>query len=339
MQKKAILWIFVLLFMLIGLAPVLTLVIKSFIVDGTFSFKNYLGLFQTKREWVLFFNSISLSLCTVFLTLFLGVPLGILFTKTNLPLRNVFPFLFLIPLIIPPYILAVGWFYFLGRSGIISNIVGDSMGAYTSGLLFGFPGTLFIMVSVFLPVVIILTMTYLRMINPSLEEAARLSGGWLLVLRRISLPIIVPGICLASIIVFILTMGELGVPSFLRFEVFPVEAFTQFSAFYNFEAATAAAIPLGIITLFIIITERIFLSRKTFHFRIVKKPLLRIPLGKMKPFFLLIVCLLLVIFAVIPTGVLLAKSRFLWAYKEALARSADSIFCSLSYATLGQQVW
>src|SRR3972149_12293535 len=53
-------------------------------------------------------------------------------------------------------------------------------------------------------------------------------------------------------------LGEFGVPSSLHFDVFPVESFIQFSAFYNFNAATAAAIPLGLLTLMILIIERFF---------------------------------------------------------------------------------
>jgi len=61
-------------------------------------------------------------------------------------------------------------------------------------------------------------------------------------------------------------LGEFGVPSSVHFDVFPVESFIQFSAFYNFNAATAAAIPLGLLTLMILIIERLFL-------RIVKRGL------------------------------------------------------------------
>ncbi len=48
-------------------------------------------------------------------------------------------------------------------------------------------------------------------------------------LKEITIPLILPGILLAAILVFLLSFGEFGVPNFLRYKVFPVESFTQFS--------------------------------------------------------------------------------------------------------------
>lgn len=339
MAKKCTLWIAILLLILIGLAPVIAMFIKSLFVEGELSLKNYAMLFSSKREWVLLFNSLILSGATTLVTILLGVPLGTLFAKTDLPLKRLFTVLFVIPLIIPSYILAIAWFHFLGRSGIAAKIFGDEIGNLTSHFLFGFPGTLFVMVSALLPVVIILTTTYLRMVNPRLEEAAKLSATWSLILKRISIPIIKPGIFLAGLIVFILTMGEFGVPSSLRFDVFPVESFVQFSAFYNFNAATAAATPLGVITLIVLIVERLFLRKKIVGRSTLQRApteaMIIAPLGKTKPFFLIVVGILVFIFVLVPMGILLAKSFSLWAYSEAFVQSADSIFRSFLYASTG----
>lgn len=335
MAKKCTLWIAILFLIVIGLAPVIAMFVKSLFVDGELSLENYGMLLQSRREWTLLFNSLILSGATTLITVLLGVPLGTLFAKTDLPLKKLFTILFVIPLIIPPYILAIAWFYFFGRSGIMSGMFGSKVGALTSQLLFGFPGTLFVMVSVLLPIVIILTMTYLRMVDPRLEEAAKLSATWPLVLKRISIPIIRPGIFFAGLIVFILTLGEFGVPSSLRFDVFPVESFIQFSAFYNFNAATAAAIPLGIITLIVLIVERLFLRKKIFQFRLTKEAMIIVPLGKTKPLFFAVVSILVFIFVIVPMSILVLKSLSLWAYHEAFIRSIDSIFRSLLYASIG----
>ena len=158
MAKRLTLYITIFLFVGIGLAPVIAMFIKSLFVDGEFSLENYGTLFQSSREWKLLFNTLALAGATTFITVVLGVPLGTLFAKTDLPLRRFFAVLFIIPLLIPSYILAVAWFYCLGRSGIVASVLGGSIGILTSNLLFGFAGTLFVMVSALLPIVIILTM-------------------------------------------------------------------------------------------------------------------------------------------------------------------------------------
>ena len=337
MAKRLTLWIAIFLLIGIGLAPVISMFIKSLIVGGEFSLKNYGTLFQSDREWRLLFNTLTLAGATTLITVLLGVPLGTLFTKTDLPLKRFFTILFVIPLLIPSYILAIAWFYCLGRSGIMAMIFNADIGILTSNLLFGFAGTLFVMVSALLPIVIILTMTYLRMVNPNLEEAAILHGSWTMVLKKITIPLISPGIALAALIVFILTLGEFGVPSFLRFDVYPVESFTRFSAFYDFNTATAAAIPLGIISFIVLIIERIFLRKKTFIFRAMgsEKRMIIVPLGKAKPFFMAAVSILVFILVIIPLCILLHKSLSVSAYTEAFIRSIYSIIRSLVYASVG----
>jgi len=337
MAKRLTLWITIFLFIGIGLVPVISMFVRSLFVDGELSLKNYGTLFQSNREWRLLFNSLSLSVATTLITLLLGVPLGTLFAKTDLPLKRFFTILFVIPLLIPSYILAVAWFYCLGRSGIVSRIFNADVGILTSNLLFGFTGSLFVMVSALLPIVIILTMTYLRMVNPKLEEAAVLYASWPMVLRKITIPLITPGVTMAGLIVFILTLGEFGVPSSLRFDVYPVESFIRFSAFYDFNTATAAAIPLGIITFIVLIIERLFLRRKTFVFRAAGpgKTMLMAPLGKTKPFFMAAVSILVFILVVVPLCVLLHKSVSVSAYAEAFTHSIGSIIRSLIYASIG----
>jgi len=188
----------------------------------------------------------TLALTTIFAAV-AGVTLGVLFAKTDLPLRNPLTVIFSLPLLFPPYILAVGWYEALGRGG----------------WLFGLPGAVLVLATALLPIVLLLTMTYLKAVNPHLEQAARLSCGWPAVLRGITLPLIRPGIVLSLVLVFLLTMGELGAPLFLRFDVFPVASFTQFSAFYNFGAATAAAMPLVLVALVGLLVEQRVLHDKT----------------------------------------------------------------------------
>ncbi len=340
MAKKLTLYITIFLFVGIGLVPVIVMFIKSLFVDGELSLETYGTLLQSNREWTLLFNTLTLAGATTFITVLLGVPLGTLFAKTDLPFRRLFAVLFIIPLLIPSYILAVAWFYCLGRSGIVASVLGETVGILTSSLLFGFAGTLFVMVSALLPIVIILTMVYLRMVNQDMEEAGRLYNSWPVVLKKITLPLISPGIALGALITFILTLGEFGVPSFLRFDVYSVESFTRFSAFYDFNSATAAAVPLGIITIVVLAVERFFLRSKAFVFRTTKtirseNKMVVVPLGRSKTFFTIVVSILVSVLVIIPLCVLLCKSVSVSAYSEAIVRSIDSIMRSLLYASVG----
>lgn len=226
----------------------------------TTSFGSYWETLGTGRTWTLLFNSIALAAATTAVAGTLGVPLAIVVSKTDLPLRGFIATLLSLPLIFPPYVLAVGWFQVLGRQGFLAQSLGPAFGEMTSRLLFGFPGAVLVLGTAFLPVVLLLTSAYLRGVSPALEDAARLSFGWPAVLRRITVPLAFPGIALALILVFLLSMGEFGAPLFLRINVFPVASYTQISAFNNPGAATAAAMPLVLV-----VAAGLFLEDRLLH--------------------------------------------------------------------------
>lgn len=335
--KRLILFLVVILLVGVGILPVLVMFIKSIIVNGSISLTYYRTLFSSSRELVLLENSLSLSMLTTMLAIAIGLPLGILFGKSDLPLRSVFIFLFTTPLLLPPYILAVSWFDLLGRDGYLASILGSGVARVTSYLLFGLPGCVLVLITTFMPIVMLLTITYLKTVNPHLEEAAKLVASWPIVLKSITIPIILPGVLLAAILVFILTLGEFSVPMFLRLDVLPVESFIQFSAFYNFGAGAAAAIPLVIITFLAFILERKFLREKTYQIRPVpgEEQALLIKLGSSKWWIFTSIGFFCLAIIILPLIVLVIKSASFSAYGEAIARGGDSIIRSIYYAIIG----
>ena len=219
----------------------------------------------------------------------------------------------------------------------MSHLFGDSLTSTTTDLLFGLPGSVLVLFSIYLPIPMLLTMIFLRTINPKLEEAGRLVTNWRGVLLGITIPQILPGLLLSAMLVFLLSFGEFSVPNFLRYDVFPVERFTQFSAFYNFKAATAAAVPLAAVTLMLLLTEAVFLREKTYQLRpsaeFKRMPV--IPLGRHRQWLFASVAATGFILVLLPLVVLVIQSASLDAYAEAPDRAGDSLVRSLLYAIVG----
>jgi iron(III) transport system permease protein len=250
-------------------------------VRGGFSARNYVEVFGNPQFWVLFRNSLTLAALTTSLAGIAGVILGVLIIKTDMPMGTLLAAGFSLPPLFPPCVLAVGWFEILGRGGILSRWTNPAIGEMTSRWFFGFPGAVVVLASAFMPIVLLLTITYLRSVSPTLEEAAQLSYGPFAVLRQMMIPLIRPGIVLALTLAFLLTMGECGAPAFLRLNVFPVASFTQLSAFYNFGAATAAATPLIGVLLAGLLVEQKALGQRSYSFRWVRPEMTAlIPLGR-----------------------------------------------------------
>ncbi len=337
MTRRLFLAAVAVLFLAIGLLPVLSMVIRSVTVDGRFSLAPYGGLLASARQWNLMRNSLALSCLVTVLTTAVGVPLGVVLGKTDLPLRRFFTALFVLPLLIPPYIFAVSWFDLLGRDGLLAHVLGSAAAGTTAGLLFGLPGCAAVLFSIFLPVPMLLTQLFLRTIDPRLEEAGRLVSGWGGVLKRITFPLVLPGVLLAAMLVFLLSFGEFSVPNYLRYDVFPVESFTLFSAFYDFKAATAAAVPLAVVTLILLILEGVFLRERTYQLRPAAEaghsPL--IALGHRRWTLFGLIAALGFFVVIVPVLVLVVQSAGAGIYAEALARAGDSLLRSILYAAIG----
>ncbi len=337
MTRRAVLIFAAIVLVVIGLLPLLVMFLQSVTADGHLSLVAYKDVLTSRTQWVLLKHSLVLSSLTALLATVVGMLLGILLAKTDLPFRRVFAVLFTVPLLVPPYITAVSWSLLLGREGFLARFLSSSAAEVTSGWLFDLPGCVLVLFSTFLPVVMLLTMTFLKTINPRLEEAGKITSGWPGVLKGITVPLILPGVLLGSILVFLLTLGEFGVPAFLRYDVYPLEIFTQFAAFYDLGAATAAAVPLAVITFLVLVAERIFLRKKTYEVKLASagNGTLVIRLGRIRNRCLVFVGALCFFIVILPVLVLILQSMSFDAYVQAITRAGDSLLASLTYAVVG----
>ena len=325
MERRVTLLLVVFALIVVGLMPLAAMLGKSIFVDGRLTLATYQKLFADPwQQWLPMEHSLTLATLTAGCVTLLGVPLGLLLGKTDLPCRRVLAVLLSIPLLLPPYIFAVCWSNLLARDGLLAYFVPAKTAELLSRSLFGLPGCLWVLVSAFLPVVMILTLVYLRAVNPRLEEAGWLISRWPGILRYITLPMILPGLLFGGVLVFLLALGEVGVPMFLRYRVFPVETLTQFSAFYDFGAAAAAATPLLTVTLLLLTVERVYLREKTYRLPPTThgRRMLLIALGRWRVPALLAVSLF-------------AASLSPSAYLEAWNKAADSLWRSLVLAGVG----
>jgi iron(III) transport system permease protein len=338
LQRRLTLLAVVAILVIIGLLPVGMMLGKSFVVDDKLTFANYEALFVNTREyWAPLGHSLALASMTAGVAMVMGVSLGLLFGKTNLPFRRALAVVFSIPLLLPPYVLAVSWFNLLARDGLLARVLPVGILESLSTALFGLPGCVWVLVSAFMPVVMILTIAYVHAVGPRLEEAGRLQTSWPGVVCHITLPIIMPGILFGGMLVFLLTLGEVGVPMFLRFPVFPVATLTQFSAFYNFGTAAAAATPLLGITVGMLVLERLWLRENSVRLRPLAsgRQMLLVPLGRWRIPTFFASCILTVTFVALPLLALIVASLSPVAYPEAWSRAADSAGRSLIFALSG----
>jgi len=198
------------------------------------------------RAAVLLLHTILLAGLVALISGVIGTGLGVLIGKTDLPLRMPLAGVLTFPLFLPPYVLALGWFSVLGSDGLLAAALGPGA---AFRFFFGLGGAVLVLTTAYTPIAAHLVRIALRSIDPTLEEAARLSFRWPRVVWRIDLPLVRPAVGLAILLAFILVVGELGVPAYVRYPVFSTEVFTQFAAFLNIRAAVAMSLPLALLVL------------------------------------------------------------------------------------------
>ncbi len=320
----------------VGLSPLVAMLIQTLYADGHFSLRSYQSFLSSDGTFVsLMGHSLLLSFLTAGFATVIGVPLGVLLGKSNLPFRRPLAVAFTLPLLLPPFVSAVAWSSVFARNGWFAGALPPAARDLISSAYFGLPGCVWVLTAALMPLIMLLTMVYLRTVSPRLEDAARLVCGWPGVLRGITLPLIAPAILFASILVFLLTLGEVGVPAYLRYPVYASETLTQFAAFYDFAAATVAAMPLLLVTLALLALQyplhsRVLeLSRNTFEAKTIE-----IDLGRWRrPLFLLLAAWA-AITVLLPFTVLVLQASqgdILAAFTQA----SDSMLRGIVFAFLG----
>jgi iron(III) transport system permease protein len=330
----------VIFFIVAGVMPLLAMLVKCIAPDGVPALDAFSGLLTSPRNRQLMQNSLCLALLVTLFAVSAGTPAGIVLGKTDIPFRRSLLLLFLLPLLVPPYIMAVSWSCILGPEGLLAGFAGKGAAAVATRFLFGLPGCVLVMSSIFMPVPMLVAMTFARETDPALEEAGRIITGWPGVLKNITIPLMMPGIIMSAILVFILAFGEFSVPAFLRYDVFPVESFIRFSAFYDFRSATAAAMPLVVVACLLpIIERRVTWKMKRGSVSMAPRRdagrVYLIRTGRMGRWLLLLLVLTCLVTVVLPVVTLVVRSGSWKTVFEAVRMAGDSMARSVVYAASG----
>ena len=323
------------LFFVLCVAPALYMFVISFTgAEGRLGFENYQRLFSEARQRELFVNSVCLGAGSAMMAVLIGAPLGLLFARASFPFKRMLRIALVAPLVVPPYILALAWIYIGGPAGIVARLFGrDPLSEWTYSLA----GAVVVLGVGFYPLAMLATEAAARRVDGRLEEAALLVASRSRVLRRITLPLVAPSIVASALIAFVLAISEFGVPGLLRVNVFTTEVFTAFSAFYDFGAATALAIPLLAAALIagtaaqFVIGEKLLVTRRGAHAG------LRLP-SEHKTIVVLIALLTITVCVLLPLVALAREAGQLQRIAEVAASSRTAISNSLWLAAAGATI-
>ncbi|MFE3519325.1 molybdate ABC transporter permease subunit [Streptomyces sp. NPDC059166] len=186
------------------------------------------------------------------LSLVLGVPLAWLLARTEFPGRGLVRALVTLPLVLPPVVGGVALLLALGRNGVVGQWL-DSWFGIT--LPFTTAGVVIAETFVALPFLVISVEGTLRAADPRFEEAAMtLGASRFTAFRRVTLPLIMPGIAAGAVLAWARALGEFGATITFAGN-FPGRTQTMPLAVYlALQSDPAAAIALSLVLLAVSIT-------------------------------------------------------------------------------------
>jgi molybdate transport system permease protein len=141
-------------------------------------------------------------------SLVLGVPLAWLLARVDFPGRGLLRALVTLPLVLPPVVGGVALLLALGRNGVAGRWLDDWFGVT---LPFTTAGVVVAEAFVAMPFLVISVEGTLRAADPRYEEAATtLGASRFTAFRRVTLPLIAPGVAAGAVLAWARALGEFG---------------------------------------------------------------------------------------------------------------------------------
>jgi len=213
-------------------------------------------------------RTLFLAILTATATTLLGLACALVATRTGFPFKKGLRLLTILPIITPPFVVGLALTMLLGRSGTVTQLIQSLTGIELGRWLYGLTGIWLAQVLSFTPVSFLVLIGVVEGVSPSMEEASQtLRAGRWRTFRKVSLPLMAPGLANAFLIGFIESMADFGNPLVLGGSggVLSTEIFFSVVGAQNdpSRAAVLAAILL-VFTLSAFLAQRLWLSGKNF---------------------------------------------------------------------------
>lgn len=212
-------------------------------------------------------TTIQLGLLVSLLTSILGIVLGYLVARTDLPWKNGWDILLTIPFLTPPFIGAFSWILLAQPRGYVEQILGTPA-PWLQGFILSFWGVVFVMTMHLFPFCYLAASRAFVAVGQNREYVARtLGAGPLRTFFRVTLPLGLPGILAGALLAFVMAIEEFGTAAILgrRARVFllsgEIERYTTSVPIDRGLAATMAMVLIALALSFFLVQAWILARR------------------------------------------------------------------------------
>lgn len=208
-------------------------------------------------------NSFYMGLFTTLLSLLIALPLALMANHWDFKGKEILNSLILVPLILPPFVGALGIRQILGQAGVFNSFLID-LGFMDVNAPHDWLGEGQLLGVVLMNALHLYPIAYLNIsaalanVDPAMEEAAENLGcHGIRRLSRITLPMIMPGVFAGATIIFIWSFTELGVPL-----IFDFSRVTSVQIFHGIKDLSGNPFPYALVVLMLVASVFFYLIGK-----------------------------------------------------------------------------
>ena len=257
-KKKLDVW-FVITLLILGLYvlfmfyPLFSL-FKSAVIDaktGQFSLAYFQKFFSKTYYTNTVVNSFKVTGLVTVAAVLVAVPLAYIMTTVKIKGAEIIRILILISSMSAPFIGAYSWILLLGRNGSITQLLSKLFGIKFPSI-YGLPGIVLVLTLQLVPLVFMYVSGALKNMDSSLMEASESMGcTGVRKMIRVVLPLILPTVLAAAILVFMRAIADFGTPMLIGegFKTIPVLVYSEFMGENGGDSGFAAAMSLLVIAL------------------------------------------------------------------------------------------
>ena len=180
------------------------------------SFDNFATVLANPNVHLALANSLIACTGGTVLAVVIGLAFAWIVVRTDTPCKGLIAAAGMLPLFVPPLVGGVAW-AILGspKTGLLNTVL-VHMGVDWRVNLYSMPGIIFVFGMYYAPYVYMFTSAALQNMDPSLEEAAEMSGASpFRTIMTVTFPLILPAIVSGMLLSFVVMLGIYGIPAVL----------------------------------------------------------------------------------------------------------------------------
>lgn len=203
-------------YLVLFLIPLFSVIKGGFFTDGRFTLNYLQGVFSNPIYREGLWNSVLIGLGTTLFSTLIALPLAWLANRFKFPGKGLLTALLLVPMILPPFVGAIGFQQIFGQYGALNAAF--NLGPVDWLANGRYLGVILLQALSLYPIMYLNVAASLANIDHAMLEAAENMGSsGVNTFRRITLPLIMPGIFAGAAIIFIWGFTELGTPLIMNF--------------------------------------------------------------------------------------------------------------------------